>query len=317
MSTLKNLIDQTKARDPQLGEDLQREFDALASRLPFGLNFERHRPEVVELPGRVVRRGDKVRVLPPRGSAEKRDQRVWRVTKLDKAHGQATLLPLDGADAAPSRGDRRADSAEPQIVSPNDLVVVAEFRDTLYPGFISTGGVKRGGNKPCHTVINGENYHVLKALTWTHRGKVDAIYIDPPYNTGAKDWKYNNDYVEGDDLYRHSKWLAMMERRLLAAKELLNPADSVMIVTIDEKEYLRLEAGDVIPGSGGCRKLRWSAEGRGKRGGLRIVYFTRLANGQIVLVTLYAKNVTENIAPSTLRALKEVFDEKAHRKGAR
>jgi len=69
---------------------------------------------------------------------------------------------------------------------------------------------------------------------------VDAIYIDPPYNTGAKDWKYNNDYVEGDDLYRHSKWLAMMERRLLVAKELLNPADSVLIVTIDEKEYLRL-----------------------------------------------------------------------------
>ena len=69
---------------------------------------------------------------------------------------------------------------------------------------------------------------------------MDAIYIDPPYNTGAKDWKYNNDYVEGDDLYRHSKWLAMMERRLKVAKELLNPADSVLIVTIDEKEYLRL-----------------------------------------------------------------------------
>jgi adenine-specific DNA-methyltransferase len=67
-----------------------------------------------------------------------------------------------------------------------------------------------------------------------------VIYIDPPYNTGAKDWKYNNDYVEGDDLYRHSKWLAMMERRLLLAKELLNPADSVLIATIDEKEYLRL-----------------------------------------------------------------------------
>ncbi|MFT3778066.1 MAG: DNA methyltransferase [Ottowia sp.] len=100
--------------------------------------------------------------------------------------------------------------------------------------------MKRGGAKPSHTVINGENYHVLKALTWTHRGKVDAIYIDPPYNTGAKDWKYNNDYVEADDLYRHSKWLAFMERRLLLARELLNPADSVLIVTIDEKEYLRL-----------------------------------------------------------------------------
>ena len=120
------------------------------------------------------------------------------------------------------------------------MVVVAEFRETIYPGLISTEKVSRGGDKPWHTVINGENYHVLKALTWTHRGKVDAIYIDPPYNTGAKDWKYNNDYVEGDDLYRHSKWLAMMERRLLLAKELLNPADSVLIVTIDEKEVHRL-----------------------------------------------------------------------------
>jgi adenine-specific DNA-methyltransferase len=77
-------------------------------------------------------------------------------------------------------------------------------------------------------------------LTYTHRHSVDAIYIDPPYNTGAKDWKYNNDYVEGDDDYRHSKWLAMMERRLKAARELLNPEDSILVVTIDEKEYLRL-----------------------------------------------------------------------------
>jgi len=67
------------------------------------------------------------------------------------------------------------------------LVVVAEFLNTIYPGLISTGKVERGGDKPFHTVINGENYHVLKALTFTHRGKVDAIYIDPPYNTGARD----------------------------------------------------------------------------------------------------------------------------------
>lgn len=129
---------------------------------------------------------------------------------------------------------------ETQSASVDDLVVVAEFRDVIHPGLVSTGKVTRGGSKPFHTVINGENYHVLKALTYTHRGKVDAIYIDPPYNTGAKDWKYNNDYVEGDDLYRHSKWLAFMERRLLIARELLNPADSVLVVTIDEKEYLRL-----------------------------------------------------------------------------
>jgi len=100
--------------------------------------------------------------------------------------------------------------------------------------------VERGGNKPYHTVINAENFHALQTLLYTHEGKLDAIYIDPPYNTGAKDWKYNNDYVEADDSYRHSKWLAMMERRLKLAKRLLNPENSVLIVTIDEKEYLRL-----------------------------------------------------------------------------
>ena len=96
----------------------------------------------------------------------------------------------------------------------DDLVVVAEFRDSIYPGLVSTGKVERGGDKPFHTVINAENFHALEALTYTHRGKVDAIYIDPPYNTGARDWKYNNDYVDSEDLYRHSKWLAFMERRL-------------------------------------------------------------------------------------------------------
>src|SRR5262249_32725796 len=129
---------------------------------------------------------------------------------------------------------------ETKTVAVEDLLVVAEFRDPIYPGLVSAGRVERGGNKPFHTVINGENFHALKALTYTHRGRIDAIYIDPPYNSGARDWKYNNDYVEGDDLYRHSKWLAMIERRLLLAKELLNPADSVLIATIDEKEYLRL-----------------------------------------------------------------------------
>jgi adenine-specific DNA-methyltransferase len=133
-----------------------------------------------------------------------------------------------------------SDPDKQATASVDDIVVVAEFRDTIYPGLASTGKVSRGEDKPWHTVINGENYHALRALTWTHRGKIDAIYIDPPYNSGARDWKYNNDYVEADDLYRHSKWLAMIERRLLVAKELLNPADSVLIASIDEKEYLRL-----------------------------------------------------------------------------
>ena len=230
MSRLTDLITQAKAKDPQMGADLEREFKALSSRRAFGLNFERHRPEAVELPQRPVRKGDKVRILPERGSAKKGDQRLWVVKKTEKVDG-VRIARVELIESAES---------ETQYIAVDDLVVVAEFWDFIYPGLISTGRVKRGGDKPFHTIINGENYHVLKALTYSHRGKVDAIYIDPPYNTGAKDWKYNNDYVESEDLYRHSKWLAFMERRLKIAQELLNPADSVLIVTIDEKEYLRL-----------------------------------------------------------------------------
>lgn len=230
MSRLTDLIAQAKAKDPRMGADLEREFKVLSARLPFGLNFERHRPEAVELPQRPIRKGDKVRILPPRGSTKKGDQALWSVRKFVKGAKDARMAEIESRDG----------KKETRQVAVDDLVVVAEFRDTIYPGLVSTGKVERGGDKPYHTVINGENYHALKALTWTHRGKVDAIYIDPPYNTGAKDWKYNNDYVEKSDLYRHSKWLAFMERRLLLARELLNPESSVLIVTIDEKEYLRL-----------------------------------------------------------------------------
>ncbi len=230
MSRLTDLIAQAKAKDAELGRELEREFKVLSARRSFGLNFERHRPESVELPGRPVRKGDKVRVLPPRGSTVKGDQRLWKVLGFERKVGER-LAKLDLIGVA---------ETETKSVAVDDLVVVAEFRDYIYPGLVSTGKVERGGDKPFHTVINGENFHVLEALTFTHRGKIDAIYIDPPYNTGARDWKYNNDYVEAEDLYRHSKWLAFMERRLKVVKELLNPERSVLIVTIDEKEYLRL-----------------------------------------------------------------------------
>jgi len=91
-----------------------------------------------------------------------------------------------------------------------------------------------------HTLIESDNYYALQLLAYLYPGMVDCIYIDPPYNTGARDWKYNNDYVDSSDQYRHSKWLSMMKRRLKLAKKLLNPRDSVLIVTIDEKEYLHL-----------------------------------------------------------------------------
>ena len=229
MSRLKELISQIKSKDPQLGDELEREIKALPA-WRFGLNFERDRHEIVELPNRIVREGDKVRVLPERGTKSKGNPQLWLVKEIKKRKTELSAV-LDLV------GNEKNEKIEINI---NDLVVIAEFQDYIYPGLIGTGKVERDKDKPFHTVINGENYHALKALTFTHKGKIDAIYIDPPYNTGAKDWKYNNDYVESEDLYRHSKWLAFMERRLRVAKKLLNPKESVLIVTIDEKEYLRL-----------------------------------------------------------------------------
>ena len=184
----------------------------------------------MRLPHHPIRRGVKVGHRDDAG-----DRSVFDVVRI--SDGKATLVRRSNTDG--TAVDR---NAEPEILieSLDTLVVVAEFGDPIYPGLKRLGSIDRGGDKPAHVVINGENHHALEALRFTHAGKVDCIYIDPPYNTGARDWKYNNDYVDDDDAYRHSKWLAFMERRLRLAKELLNPDDSVLIVTIDEKEVLRL-----------------------------------------------------------------------------
>ncbi len=88
---------------------------------------------------------------------------------------------------------------------------------------------------PFNYILEGDNLHSLYLLEKTCKEKADCIYIDPPYNTGAKDWKYNNDYVDKTNLYRHSKWLSMMNARLQIAKRLLKD-DGVLICAIDENE---------------------------------------------------------------------------------
>lgn len=227
MSALYDLIDKVAETNPQLAKAIANEVKAYTDRRPFGLNFERHTPENVRLYGRRARKGDLVNILPPRGSFEKTDNKVaWRVSALN---GDTATLTRQVND------EHLTESA-----STADLVVLSEFDKPIFPGLKKTGEIQRGGDKPYQVVINGENYHALKALLYPYEEKVDCIYIDPPYNTGAHDWKYNNDYVDSNDAYQHSKWLAMMERRLKLAKRLLNPKDSVLIVTIDEKEYLRL-----------------------------------------------------------------------------
>ncbi len=94
----------------------------------------------------------------------------------------------------------------------------------------------RVNNKlPINILIEGDNYHSLYTLSFTHKKKIDVIYIDPPYNTGAKDWKYNNNYVDINDPYRHSKWISFISKRLRLAKHLLK-TDGVIIIAIDDNE---------------------------------------------------------------------------------
>lgn len=121
---------------------------------------------------------------------------------------------------------------------PEDVV---EQCKTQFPVFeeVKEKEILTDPDKPTNLLIEGDNYHALSVLNYTHKGKIDVIYIDPPYNTGAKDWKYNNDYVDGEDPYRHTKWLSFMSHRLNLAKNLLTN-DGVICVTIDDYEMPRL-----------------------------------------------------------------------------
>ena len=219
-----------KVQDAALRADLRSQIDRLKQKRSFGLVFEQHIPERVRLPQHPIRVGSQV------VTRDADDSPTYEVISIED--GVATIEVIRDADGAYLTAPEHDGLGEYAPV--DSVVVISDFGEPVLPGFRYLGAVERGGDKPYHVVINGENHHALQALRFTHAGRVDCIYIDPPYNSGARDWKYNNDYVDDNDAYRHSKWLAFMERRLKLAKQLLNPENSVLIVTIDEKEYLRL-----------------------------------------------------------------------------
>src|SRR5437762_2226954 len=157
---------------------------------------------------------------------------LYRVENITK--GEALCLPEEVPAAA---GDDLF--AHAVTIPVSDLVVARRFGDPIYPSLKLVDAVERGSEKPWNILLQADNYHALQALSYTHAGKVDVIYIDPPYNTGAKDWRYNNDYVDLNDPWRHSKWLSFIDKRLRLARKLLKP-DGVLIVTIDEHEVHHL-----------------------------------------------------------------------------
>ena len=223
-------LEELMNRAAQYDESLARDIKDYVHGRRYGLVYEASKPEFVRMWEKPVVRGDLVNILPPRGAAED--------TKSEDSPSEIVYRVIGIADGtATLRDDKTCETVAAPV---DDVVALARFDKPIYAGLKELGRVERGGDKPYHVVINGENYHALQALVYAYPGQVDCIYIDPPYNTGATDWKYNNRYVGKDDQYRHSKWLTFMEDRLRIAKKLLNPSDSVLIVTIDEKEYLRL-----------------------------------------------------------------------------
>ena len=217
MAEINDLIDQID--DPDLRQRIKAAVEKMNAQRKFGLVFEDHLPESTPLYDVSIHKGSIV------GSKAGYIKENYVVTDIDGDEVKCV----------------NRTTKEEAVFKKDELVCVAQFGEPIYPYLKPVDAVCNAPDSDLwHTLIEADNYHALQLLEYLYAGKVDCIYIDPPYNTGARDWKYNNDYVDSSDQYRHSKWLSMMKKRLLLAQKLLNPADSVLIVTIDEKEYLHL-----------------------------------------------------------------------------
>ena len=222
MATINDLI--SRIQDPDLRMRIEKEVKDLTKQKKFGLVFEKHEPEMTLLYDYPISRGCKV-IRKSDDDKKISEDILWEVKKITKRTASCV----------------HTTSNEELIIPVSDLICVAKNGEPIYPCLKLVDSVQKATDTDLwHTLIEADNYHALQLLSYLYPGMVDCIYIDPPYNSGATDWKYNNNYVDGNDSYRHSKWLAMIESRLLLAKKLLNPNNSVLIVTIDEKEYLHL-----------------------------------------------------------------------------
>ncbi|MCL1894267.1 MAG: site-specific DNA-methyltransferase [Holophagaceae bacterium] len=217
MAKLDELIAQIK--DDDLRERLLVEAAGLGKEKKFGLVFEDHIPECTPLYGIPIKKGSFVAVK----GKDIRD--IYLVASIKS--GVAKCSHKDTGEMA-----------QFQIA---EIVRVAQFGEAIFPHLESIDKVENAPDSDIwHTLIEADNYHALQLLEYLYPKQVDCIYIDPPYNTGARDWKYNNDYVDSNDAWRHSKWLSMMKKRLLIAKRILKPDTGVLICAIDDYEISHL-----------------------------------------------------------------------------
>jgi len=263
---LSSLLD--RIQDVSLREAIINETRLLSEGKQFGLVFEKHIPEFVALPDHKVAVGRQVE------NRTKKDGRSWTVAAIEGS--QATISRQDG------------DEILSETVALVDLVVVQNFNDPIFPGFQVLDTQVSSQQDTNHVVIKGENFYALQTLLYSHREKVDVIYIDPPYNTGNADWIYNDRYVEGSDTFRHSKWLSFMERRLNIAKQLLKPT-GIIVVAIDDNEhhYLRMLLDQVMGAQNFLVNISWQGRGKNDR---------RFTGGGQDYMLAYAKDASNLIA---------------------
>jgi len=238
-----SILDQAVEQIPDeaLRARIAREVELLRGSRRFGLVFDRHLPESVRLPDHPVRKGTMVTLR------DESTTRAWRVLRFADAHRTTAVLDGDGGEMPTDR-----------------LVVIREFGEPVYPGLRSVERIAAGpADAPWHVVINGENFHVLQALRATRRGKVDLIYIDPPYNTGNDGWIYNDRYVDTNDRAKSSKWLSFMERRLLLARDLLKPTGVIVVAIGDEEQHrLRMLLDQVFGSHNFLANVVWQGSGK-------------------------------------------------------
>lgn len=169
MSVLNDLVSQIE--DKTLRDRISIEVDRLSKQKKFGLVFEEHLPECTPLYEVSVKRGSNVARKNGKMNA------VLRVIKI--IDGVATCVPKNGGEV--------------EKIHVDELVSIAEFGEAIYPQLIPMDVVENAPDSDLwHTLIQADNYHALQLLEYLYAGKVDCIYIDPPYNTGARDWKYSD-----------------------------------------------------------------------------------------------------------------------------
>ncbi|MDD2438313.1 MAG: site-specific DNA-methyltransferase [Candidatus Pacebacteria bacterium] len=156
-------------------------------------------------------------------------------------------------------------------------------------------------NKPTNLLIEGDNYHSLAVLNFTHQNKIDVIYIDPPYNTGNKDFIYNDKFIDKEDPFRHSKWLSFMEKRLRLAHRLLKNT-GVIFISIDDHEQaqLRLLCDEIFSEENFVNNIIWKKTNSPK-------FQSANLGNQYEFVLVYAKDFSR----LKLNRIYKPFDEKS------